>query len=389
MTDETPCNSALDAVLRETRDARGLPNACYTAEAAAAVERERVFGRSWSCVGRASDVPRQGEVVPVDLYGLPLMLVRGADERVRVFHNVCSHRGQLLVREACKVQGMIRCPYHSWTYGLDGDLRGTPHLGGVGVHELAGFDRAQHGLKPVRSQVWADQVFVDLSGEAPAFADFIAPLAERWAPLWGAQGPDLLRITQDGSTLEMEVQANWKLAVENYCEAYHLPWVHPSLNSYSKLEDHYNICGARGFSGQGVVAYNLVDVAGTSLPRFPAWPAERERTAEYVSLFPNLLLGLQADHFFALLIRPISPTRTREELRVYYVGDEGRQDRYEASRRAVLESWRVVFGEDVWAVEGMQAGRASPAFGGGVFSPEMDVPTHDFHRWVAERLQAA
>lgn len=379
----------LEAVLADTATASGLPNDCYTGEHAAALERERVFGRSWSCVGRASDVPRKGEVMPVDLYGLPLMLVRDGEDRVRVFHNVCSHRGQLLVREPCKVQGMIRCPYHSWTYGLDGTLRGTPHLGGVGRHEHAGFDRSQHGLKPVRSQVWADQVFVDLSGAAPAFDDCIAPLVARWRPFWGDDGIDLLRITQDGSCMEMEVAANWKLAVENYCEAYHLPWVHPGLNTYSKLEDHYNIAGTPGFSGQGVSAYNLVDVAGTALPKFPAWPATRERTAEYVSLFPNLLLGLQADHFFTLLIRPVTPSLTREELRIYYVGDEGRQDRYDASRRAVLESWRVVFGEDVWAVEGLQAGRRSPAFRGGVFSPAMDVPTHDFHRWVAERLQAA
>ena len=382
-------NGHLDAVLRDTAHATGLPNEFYTDEQAAVLEREHVFGRSWACIGRASDVPRKGELLPVELYGLPLVLLRDSADQVRVFHNVCSHRGQLLVREPCKVQGVIRCPYHSWTYGLDGSLRGTPHLGGVGSHDHSAFDRAQHGLKAVRSHVWADQVFIDLSGNAPEFADFIAPLTDRWRPLWGDDGADLLRITQDGSHMEMEVAANWKLAVENYCEAYHLPWVHPSLNTYSKLEDHYNIDGVSGFSGQGVTAYNLVDVAGTALPKFPAWPADRERTAEYISLFPNLLLGLQADHFLTLLIRPVTPTLTREELRVYYVGDEGRQDRYEASRTAVLESWRVVFGEDVWAVEGMQAGRRSPAFKGGVFSPAMDVPTHDFHRWMASRLQAA
>ena len=382
-------NGQLDGVLRDTAQAHGLPNEFYTGTEGAALERDRVFGATWACVGRASDVPRKGELVPVDLYGLPLFMLRDAADEVRVFHNVCSHRGQILVREPCKVQGVIRCPYHSWTYGLDGSLKGTPHLGGVGAHDAAGFDRKRHGLKPVRSQVWADQVFVDLSGEAAPFEEFIRPLVDRWRPFWGDEGPDLLRITLDGSSLEMEVQANWKLAVENYCESYHLPWVHPSLNTYSKLEDHYNISGISAFSGQGVTAYNLVDVAGTSLPRFPAWPADRARTAEYVALFPNLLLGLQADHFFALLIRPIAPDRTREELRVYYVGDEGREDRYEASRRSVLDSWKTVFTEDVWAVEGMQAGRASPAFTGGVFSPAMDVPTHDFHRWVAERLRAA
>lgn len=380
---------ALGGVLKATAEASGLPNSLYVDEGGAEVERARVFAGGWACAGRASDVARSGEVQPVDLYGLPLLLLRDAGGAIRVFHNVCSHRGQLLVREPCKVQGVIRCPYHSWTYGLDGGLRGTPHIGGVGRHEAPGFEPSRHGLKPVRSAVWADQVFVDVSGVAPPFEHCIGELVARWRPFWGDDGPDLLRISGDGSTLEMEVQANWKLAVENYCESYHLPWVHPGLNTYSRLQDHYNISGTDGFSGQGVTAYNLVDVAGTSLPRFPSWPAERERTAEYVSLFPNLLLGLQVDHFFTLLVRPLSPSRTREELRIYYIGEEAKQDRYEASRRAVLESWRVVFSEDVWAVEGMQAGRRSPAFQGGVFTPVMDVPTHDFHRWVAGRLMAA
>src|SRR3546814_5420797 len=119
-------------------------------------------------------------------------------------------------------------------YALDGSLKATPFIGGPGTSTCEGFDKAGHGLKPVRSAVWADAVFVDLSGQAPAFADFIAPIAQRWADF------DFTRLRHGGadSSFSIEVGCNWKLAVENYCEAYHLPWIHPALNSYSRSEEH-------------------------------------------------------------------------------------------------------------------------------------------------------
>jgi choline monooxygenase len=312
-------------------------------------------------------------------------VLRDKSDDLRVFHNVCSHRGEQLVSESCQVQGMLRCPYHSWTYGLDGQLRGTPHIGGVGVHEADDFDRARHGLKPVRSALWLDLIFVNLSGDAIPFEEHIAPLMKRWEGFWGEAGFELLRRVNMGGSLELRIRANWKLAVENYCESYHLPWVHPGLNTYSRLEDHYHIFGDDLFSGQGSTAYNLADVAGTSLPTFPAWPRDKLRHAEYLSLYPNVLLGLQADHFFAMVLEPEAPDSTRETLQVYYVGDDADSDAFAAARSATLESWRVVFAEDVRVVEGMQKGRASPGFKGGVFSAVMDTPTHHFHRWVASR----
>jgi choline monooxygenase len=284
------------------------------------------------------------------------------------------------------MQGLLRCPYHSWTYALDGQLRGTPHIGGFGIHEIEGFDRAEHGLKPVRSAVWLDLIFVNLSGDAISFEEHITPLIKRWESFCGPDGFKLLRRVNMGGSLELEIQANWKLAVENYCESYHLPWVHPALNTYSRLEDHYHIFGEDLFSGQGSTAYNLADVAGTRLPKFPAWPQDKLRHAEYLSLYPNVLLGLQADHFFAMILEPVTSARTREHLQIYYVGDKAQNDAFAAARTATLDSWRVVFAEDVGVVEGMQRGRASPGFKGGVFSPVMDAPTHHFHRWVANRL---
>jgi choline monooxygenase len=378
---------ALAAVERPTAEARGLPNAAYTSAELMRYERDHVLARAWTCVGVASDLPACGDVAPVSLLGLPLFTARDAQGTVRVFHNVCSHRGQQLVARPCRVRGLLRCPYHSWTYGLDGCLRGTPHIGGAGAHQVAGFERTRHGLVSVRSAVWHDLIFVNLSGDAPPFEAHIAPLAERWHDFWGEDGPPRLHRVAGEDALTFEVACNWKLAVENYCESYHLPWVHPGLNTYSRLEDHYHILGGELFSGQGSRAYNLACTAGITLPRLPGWPRDREGYAEYVALYPNTLLGIHVDHFFSLTLEPIAPDRTVERLRVYYFAPQAVEAAYATARRTLLESWRVVFQEDVSMVEGMQRGRASPAFEGGVFSPVMDTPTHHFHKWVAARLR--
>ncbi len=379
----------LESVLKPIGQARGLPNQAYVDADFLALEREAVIGKTWAGIGFASDLVKPGYVKPINFLGLPLVVTRTREDQIQVFHNVCSHRGRLLVEEEREVGSLLRCPYHSWSYDLSGNLRSTPHIGGVDNHSAEGFDCADHGLKPVAHAVWMDIIFVNLSGDAGSFEDYIAPLTERWSAFLGNNGLSHLRSSSAQSKLTVEVQSNWKLAVENYCESYHLPFIHPDLNRYSRLEDHYDIMIEDRFGGQGSWAYNLSDDAGVSLPTFPEWPEDRLKEAEYVSFYPNVLLGLQADHSFVMIIEPKSESRSIEHLRVYYVGDEALNSHYEGCRSSVLESWRVVFQEDVSAVEGMQQGRQSPGYLGGVFSPVMDNPTHHFHKWVANKLKVA
>ncbi|MBE3175376.1 aromatic ring-hydroxylating dioxygenase subunit alpha [Enterobacter cloacae complex sp. P29RS] len=379
----------VDRVLTPISEATGMPNEAYTNSDYFRFERDNVLGKTWTCIGFSSDLPEKGFVKPVDFMNLPLVIMKNRSGDIQVFHNVCSHRGMKLVHETGPVQGMIRCPYHSWTYDLDGNLKGTPHVGGIGVHKDERFKCEKHGLKPLRSAIWMGMVFINLSGDAEDFEQHIAPLELRWKGFMGEQGMDLLRQAKNGGNLEIEVNSNWKLAVENYCEAYHLPWVHPSLNSYSRLEDHYNIMFDERFAGQGSLAYNLSETAGTRLPKFPNWPQDKQRHAEYVALFPNVLLGIQIDHAFAMMIEPISAEKSIEHLRLFYVGDEATTQPFASCRQATVESWRVVFSEDIAAVEGMQQGRHSPGFGGGAFSPEMDVPTHFFQKWLATQVKQA
>ncbi len=375
----------LAAVQRPIAAAQGLPNWLYTSEEGFRLERERLFAPTWACVGFGKDVPEPGDLRPVDLMGLPLILLRDHEGEIRVFHNVCSHRGLELVTEPCRVRHRLRCPYHSWTYELDGRLAATPMIGGPGQNDCAGFDRARHGLKPVRCAVWFDAVFVNLSGEAQDFDAHIAPLARRWTAFDGG----LLRHGGADSSIFFDLNCNWKLAVENYCEGYHLPWVHPGLNSYSRLEDHYNI-EEPGFSGQGsrVFQPRLGD-GSLAFPTVPDLPEKWLSGAEYVTLFPNVMLGIHRDHFYAVRVDPLAPGRCREYFEIYYLGEEPLGPAFDGLRAENRESWRSIFAEDQEVVERMQRGRASPAYRGGVFSPAMDGPTHAFHRWVAGSLMGA
>lgn len=363
--------------------ANGLPNPCYTSRDSFELDRDSVIAPGWSCIGFASDVPASW-AVPVELMDLPLLITHDKDGAIRVFHNVCSHRGMQLVTEAGKLgTGLIRCKYHSWAYDFKGDLKGTPMIGGTDQNEHKDFNPSDNGLREIRSTVWMDNIYINLSADAEPFEDFIDPLMQRWSK-WVT--PESLREFKPAATcgkLELVVKCNWKLAIENFLEAYHLPWVHPELNSYSPLSEHYDIEAGDNYAGQGSSSYTSPSGSSGTIS---TWPSEQKQFAEYPVLYPNSLLGLQSDHFFTMTILPLSETESLERVQLLFLGDVATSSEYEPYRQSVLESWRGVFREDIFAVEGMQKGRRSPAYEGGVFSPVMDQHTLHFHQWIARRI---
>ncbi|KNG92307.1 aromatic ring-hydroxylating oxygenase subunit alpha [Pseudaestuariivita atlantica] len=372
----------LSSVTRPISQANGLPNAHYTDPAVFAEERDALLFGTWSGIGVAADVPEPGDAKPIEFLGLPLLLIRDRDGDVRVFQNTCRHRGMILVSEPRRIEGAIRCPYHSWCYSTKGKLVATPHVGGPGMNTHADMDRDTLGLIEVPSHVWRDVVFVNISGTAAPFEEVHADLIARWSEF------DASPMHHGGadSRFTLDVQTNWKLAVENYCESYHLPWVHPGLNSYSRLEDHYNIEEQGRYSGQGTLVYRqLTGEAGEVFPDFAGLSDKWDEGAEYITVYPNVLLGAQRDHAFAIVLEPKAVDRTVEHIHLYYASDETD----DALRRKNAEQWKVVFEEDIFVVEGMQRGRHGPGFDGGRFSPAMDGPTHCFHAWVAGRVSNA
>lgn len=369
----------LASVRRPIEEAHGLPNAHYIDPGIFAEERQSVLFDNWAGLAVAADVPEVGDAVPLTFLGMPLLLVRDKSGAVRVFQNTCRHRGMILLEEPRKIEGAIRCPYHSWCYSTDGRLISTPHVGGPGQNTHAGIDRALLGLIEIRSHIWMDVVFINVSGTAPRFEDAHADLMARWAefdqPLFHG-GAD--------SRFTLEVACNWKLAVENYCESYHLPWVHPGLNSYSRLEDHYHIEAKGLYSGQGTLVYRqLEDDAGQVFPDFDGLSGKWDTAAEYITVYPNVLLGVHRDHTFAIVLVPEGPERTVENIHLYYAQPDTSAD----LRDRNTAQWKEVFAEDVFVVEGMQKGRHAVQFDGGRFSPAMDGPTHLFHDWVASQVE--
>lgn len=370
----------LSNVRLDVEQANGLPNEHYIDPTVFEEEKRAVLLSQWAGLAVAADVPEPGDAVPMNFLGMPLLLLRDKDGDVHVYQNICRHRGMILVEEPRKIEGAIRCAYHSWCYSTKGKLVSTPHVGGPGHNTHDAIKRNDLGLIEVRSHIWRDVVWINVTGDAPAFEDAMADVIERWCefdlPMYHG-GAD--------SKFTLEVDTNWKLAVENYCESYHLPWIHPGLNSYSRLEDHYHIEKPGAFSGQGTMVYRQLEGDnGAKFPDFADVGEKWNEQAEYIAVYPNVLLGVHRDHAFAIILEPKGMAKTVEHVHLYY----STPNSDDALRAKNTKQWEEVFVEDVFVVEGMQKGRHATNFDGGRFSPVMDSPTHCFHDWVASKVMA-
>ena len=378
----------LENVDKPIEIANGLPNECYISEDYLAHEKEKVFCDKWTVIGVGSSIPNPGDAKPYNLLGIPLILVRDKDMKIRVFHNVCSHRGFKLLDKSCALKNVIRCPYHSWSYDFKGNLIATPNIGGLNVHQSGKFIKSKSNLKKVRSEVWMDMVFVNINSNEIDFKEYIKPLEERWSKFIKKEDQDLIVHSKDYGYFNLEVNCNWKFAIENYCESYHLPTIHPELNRVSNINDHYHIQGLPNrFAGQGSKNYQQLIKGNKKFNTFPNWDKNLLKNSEYIALFPNVMIGLHIDHFYIFWLEPLSINKTREHMQMYYVGDESANGKeLHELRKENARFWKDVMLEDINAIEGMQEGRGSPVYNGGNFSPVMDQPTHQFHKWVANSL---
>jgi len=226
-----------------------------------------------------------------------------------------------------------------------------------------------------------DVVFVNISNNAASFEEVHSDIINQW------QEFDKPLYHNEDSSFELTVKSNWKLAVENYCESYHLPWVHPGLNLVSRLEDHYHIENTLKYSGQGSYVYSQLKGKDNEVfPDFDGLKKKWNTASEYISLYPNVLLGVHRDHTYAIILEPKSTNKTREHVAIYYASAEATKARFKDLRIKNKFFWEDVFKEDIFVVEGMQEGRNGKFFDGGKFSPVMDGPTHLFHEWVATQI---
>lgn len=380
---------ALAALYRPAASAQGLPAAAYTSEEFFRLERERLFPRHWMGIGFASDVPNPGDAWPVTAAGWPLVMVRGRDGRLRVFHNICPHRGMSPIGEPCKNLTTIRCPWHSWTYDLDGSLIAQPNIGGVGVNQVEGFDRAALGLREVRSDVFLDTVFVNLDGKAPPLSGYVAPFTRYFRDF------DFSLIRRDRSRgYEGSREVNWKIGIEGGIEDYHLPWVHPELFERSVPWKGRGFVDGMMIGTEDEISNehrsSIVDLEKDALPVFPDLPEGAAWRGNFMMIFPNVGYTVLADHFDIFITLPEAPTHSYMRGALYFVGDEALTPRFEEARQKVREAWDLIGDQDTPIAERVQANQFARDAAGiaNRFSPVWENAIQRFQQLVVEGIDA-
>jgi phenylpropionate dioxygenase-like ring-hydroxylating dioxygenase large terminal subunit len=360
--------------------AQPLPGAAYTSENYHRLEMERVLGRSWTGVAFAHQVPNPGDAIPVIAAGLPAIVLRDRDGAIRVFHNVCRHRGSVILSEPVRGQPTLRCPYHGWAYGLDGGLKATPWFDGKKVADPESIDRADRGLVPIRSGVWLDVVFVNVSGDAPPLESVVAPLAALSAPY----DMDRFRLAHYQAG---DVPANWKLTIEAAVENYHEEFVHqqlpPRVDTAGKrtFDDVFN-GEVFGFKWAGDSALR----SDTPLVPLRSNAEGAVRTDHLCFVFPNTQISLFGSLALRTLWVPTGVETTRWHSSWYLVDGAATDDEHRAAREEMMRYWLQLRGEDRAVLTLMQQGRRSPVADDLRLSPFWEGAILHFHRKIVDAI---
>ena len=362
-------------------EASGLPNPAYWSPDWLALEQEHCFRRSWVFAGASAEMPDPGDMKPIEIGGAPLIVLRDQDGQIGALHNVCRHRGARLVTEACH-KPTLTCPYHAWSYALNGKLRARPHFSGPNVTDtFKDGGGPKLDLVPVRCETWNGCIFVNVSGDAEPLTDWLAPMLER------TPGYDFSAIRWAGK-LEFDVKANWKLVYENYMEGYHVFAVHPRLLTFAPMNVRWSGEWDRHVFYNDYVFPELGEGRGQDLPHYPGLSDADAKRGLWFLCFPHFAAEVFPDQFTVLVSYPIAPDKTREELHVFAIGDAATSDAYAAPRKALMQMWDDLNREDLGMLELLQQGRLSPAYDGGRLSPHWEGPTHEFGRRIVEKIIA-
>jgi Rieske 2Fe-2S family protein len=349
-----------------------LPARFYTDPAHYEAELERFFFHMWVYAGRAERIPQPGDFVLCDVAGESLVLTRAPGGRINAFFNVCRHRGtRLCTAERGSFHGAIQCPYHAWTYDLDGRLVGAPHM-----EEVLHFRKEDYPLHRLHCDVWDGHVFVNAAADPAPLADHLGALVERFRP-WRMEE---LRLA---GSLRYEIAANWKLVIQNYSECLHCPMIHPALNRLSHYLSGENEPLAPGYMGGRM---DLADGVKTmsmdgSCPRdpLPLVGEEDRRRVYYYAIFPNLLLTLHPDYLMTHTLWPLAVDRTAIVSDFFFHPSEMAKPGFDPS--GAIEFWDMTNRQDWHVCELAQAGIGSRAYRPGPYSNREDL-LYAFDRFV-------
>jgi Rieske 2Fe-2S family protein len=370
------------AAFRKTNDtfaaaAKTLPQRYFVSAEVFAEEQERIFSKQWLLVGHQSQIAEPGDYFLAQVAGESLIVIRDQKSQVRGFYNVCRHRGTRLKEDACGHASTIQCPYHAWTYGLDGRLIGAPHM-----DEVPGFDKANYSLHAVNLGLWEGFIFVNLNdggtrlrAEATARqapGDFIS--LERWfAPLAGKFSDWNMSILRPAKRIEYDVRANWKLMFENYSECYHCPGVHPQLQKVSPYDSAENDLAEGPFLG-GFMKINpgkSLTMSGNACAAFVG-EIENLQQVFYYSIFPDMLLSLHPEYVMVHQLWPQSPERTLIVCDWFFHPDAFARKDFKPED--AIEFWDMTNKQDWHVCELSQQGIASRAYQPGPYSSREKIP---------------
>jgi Rieske 2Fe-2S family protein len=355
---------ALAETLRPFGQSTMLPRAAYVDPAVFEWERRHFFAGGWLCVGRGEAVASPGDQRAEGAGAGSVLLTRDDAGVLRAFANTCRHRGhELLPCGGAASQDVIICPYHAWTYGLDGELRAA-----AGFKSRAGFDVGQWGLIELPAVEWNGLVFVDGSGKAAPLDHALASLDELIA------GYEMSRLVVAG-THEYDAAANWKILTENYHECYHCPSIHPELCRVSppKSGENYRFpglwIGGTMDLRDGMSTMSL-DGASHSVP-LRGLDDNGLRTVLYVNLFPNVLISLHPDYVMVHRLTPLAVDRTKIECTWAFAPEATTRPGFDPSY--AIDFWDLTNRQDWAACESVQRGLSSPHAVPGPLSPAEDA----------------
>jgi len=347
-------------------EAYTIPAPWYTDARIAELEKQNVFSRTWQVAGRLEQVAEPGQYVTADIAGEPVLVVRGSDKQLRAFFNVCRHHAMTVMNEPCGHAQHLRCPYHGWTYNLEGELRGMTEF--EGVHD---FDRAKNGLVPIHVETWQKFVFVNLDPHAAPLKDFLGELVQRVEPLGFAD----LQFVERRSYVQ---NCNWKVYVDNYLDGgYHVPHMHKGLNSVLDYTN-YTIENLERCCVQSS------PVAVDSSSETNAAATRKGDRAYYFWQYPNFMLNWYEGYLDTNIVIPLGADRCEVIFDFYFADVTSGHMPY---IRQSMEVSERVQREDIVICDGVQRGLSSRAYQAGRLSVRREAGEHLFHQLLAADLK--
>ncbi|MBM3570927.1 MAG: aromatic ring-hydroxylating dioxygenase subunit alpha, partial [Alphaproteobacteria bacterium] len=361
-------------VRKPVMEAETLPNWCYVSDAFYQREVERIFMKVWNFVDRVDRIPNPGDYFTFDYVGVPTVIIRGHDNKVRAFSNSCRHRGARIV-EGKGNCNMLRCPYHAWSYAPEGRLIGAPDM-----EDTLEFDRAKFGLVPIRLEVWGGFMFINFNNDAISLAEFLGDLI----PNTEAYNLDDMVCVRGK---EYVLACNWKLFFENFAEQYHIPYLHGGTLNRQKRQINPPEATRGAYEALYVrhPGSRMLLMGDTGFPPIDGLTGRAAEGTYYPSVYPATSMGFCIDGMWWIRTDPLGPHKTRLVVGTCFPRKTVAREDFERILRKYHTRLDATIPEDNQACELQQRGLMSPFNRPGRIG-RLEKLVHSINNWVLDRV---